>query len=182
MFDVLTIPNFIDPAPVLAELRGATAVAATVYGGRNQVESNVRRTKRLAASDELRSTILRHLRDIKPRVEEHFGVTTDEVEEPQFLHYEEGDFFVPHQDGNTPLIHDQTLARRISLVLFLSAPETHEGGALTLHGSYPNWDDRQIVDTAPGTLIAFRAETTHEVTPLTRGERFTIVSWYRVAS
>ena len=182
MFDVLTIPSFIDPAPVIAELRNATAVAATVYGGRNNVESNVRRTKRLAASDELHSTILRHLRDIKPKIEEHFGITTDEIEEPQFLHYEEGDFFVAHQDGNTPVIRDQTLARRISLVVFLSDPSAYEGGALTLHGSYPNWEDRQTIEADAGSLIAFRAETTHEVTPLISGERFTIVSWYRVAS
>ena len=30
----------------------------------------------------------------------------------------------------------------------------------------------------PGTLVCFRAETTHEVLPVTHGERFTIVSWY----
>ncbi|MER9409217.1 2OG-Fe(II) oxygenase [Mesorhizobium sp. M0589] len=31
----------------------------------------------------------------------------------------------------------------------------------------------------PGSLVAFRSETTHEVTPVTCNERFTIVSWYR---
>jgi predicted 2-oxoglutarate/Fe(II)-dependent dioxygenase YbiX len=30
-----------------------------------------------------------------------------------------------------------------------------------------------------GTLVAFRAETTHEVTPVNDGERFTIAGWYR---
>ncbi|MCA1578026.1 MAG: 2OG-Fe(II) oxygenase [Acidobacteria bacterium] len=30
-----------------------------------------------------------------------------------------------------------------------------------------------------GTLIAFRAETTHEVTPVTHGERYSMVSWFR---
>ena len=38
---------------------------------------------------------------------------------------------------------------------------------------------RAPVLPAPGTLVAFRAETTHEVTPVTRGERYAIVSWYR---
>jgi predicted 2-oxoglutarate/Fe(II)-dependent dioxygenase YbiX len=32
---------------------------------------------------------------------------------------------------------------------------------------------------APGTLVAYRAETTHEVTPLTHGERFTVATWFR---
>ena len=38
---------------------------------------------------------------------------------------------------------------------------------------------RVPVVPAPRTLVAFRAETTHEVTPVTRGERSAIVSWYR---
>jgi len=181
MFDVFTIDNFIDPVPVVAELRNATAVAATVYGGRNDVESNVRRTKRLAPPDELRALIVQRFHSVKAQIDEHFGVSTDVVEEPQFLHYEEGDFFVAHQDGNTPVIRDQTLARRISLVVFLSDPSSYEGGALTLHGWYPDWEKRHVIAAEAGTLIAFRAETTHEVTPLTSGERFTIVSWYRVA-
>ena len=33
--------------------------------------------------------------------------------------------------------------------------------------------------TTAGTLVAFRAEKTHEVTAVTRGERFTVVTWYR---
>jgi predicted 2-oxoglutarate/Fe(II)-dependent dioxygenase YbiX len=33
----------------------------------------------------------------------------------------------------------------------------------------------------PGSLVAFRSETTHEVIPVTHGERFTVVSWYRGA-
>jgi SM-20-related protein len=36
-----------------------------------------------------------------------------------------------------------------------------------------------VMPNAPGTLVAYRAETTHEVTPVTHGERFTIVSWFR---
>ena len=31
----------------------------------------------------------------------------------------------------------------------------------------------------PVTLVAFRAETTHEVTPVTHGERHSIVYWLR---
>jgi len=28
-------------------------------------------------------------------------------------------------------------------------------------------------------LVAFRSETTHEVTPVTHGERYSIASWFR---
>jgi predicted 2-oxoglutarate/Fe(II)-dependent dioxygenase YbiX len=50
---------------------------------------------------------------------------------------------------------------------------------LTLHGSYPDYNVRHPVIGEPGTLVAFRSETTHEVTPVTHGQRYTIVSWYR---
>jgi len=69
-------------------------------------------------------------------------------------------------------------------VIFLSAfsravaPESYGGGALVLHGPYSGPDLRVPLAPAPGTLICFRAETTHEVMPVTHGERFTIVSWY----
>jgi SM-20-related protein len=35
--------------------------------------------------------------------------------------------------------------------------------------------------TAPGTLIAFRSETTHEVTMVTHGLRYSIATWLRGA-
>jgi SM-20-related protein len=123
----------------------------------------------------------------KQELERHFGVPLGQCEEPQFLRYETGDFFVPHQDGNTPLIHDQSRFRKISVVLFLNAqseepsPGAYGGGSLVLHGHYSGPSLCVPVVPAPGTLVAFRAETTHEVTPVTHGERFTIVSWYRGA-
>jgi SM-20-related protein len=37
----------------------------------------------------------------------------------------------------------------------------------------------QSLAAAPGTLVAFPSETTHEVLPITDGERLSVVSWYR---
>ena len=49
---------------------------------------------------------MRLLLNLKETIEEHFGINVGECEEPQFLRYRTGDFFVAHQDGNTPLIFD----------------------------------------------------------------------------
>jgi SM-20-related protein len=178
--ELLTLPRFLDPAEIFAEVRNATATAATVYGGRSAVESNVRRTKKLDVSPATRDFVVQRLMEQKDAIASHFGVSVDECEEPQFLRYEQGDFFVAHQDGNTPLIRDFTLQRKLSVVIFLSDPRDYDGGVLVFHGRYPDTELRQTVAPEPGTLVAFRAETTHEVTPLTRGERFTIASWFRV--
>jgi predicted 2-oxoglutarate/Fe(II)-dependent dioxygenase YbiX len=182
---MFTIPEFFDAATraqILAELREASANEATVYGGARSVDTQVRRTKKVAASESTRALVLRTLEARRNEIERQFGVATDEIEEPQFLRYTAGDFFVAHQDGNTPLIRDDTRFRKVSLVIFLSDRGDYDGGELQLQGKYPDYDVREIAPAEPGTLVAFPAETTHEVTPLTRGERYSIVSWYRVSS
>lgn len=174
---IFVLDDFFDPAEILPALREAAAVEANVYGSDRAVDLRVRRTQKLSVSSELRASVHALLAAAQPRLAAHFEVTLDHFEEPQFLRYLPGDFFVAHQDGNTPLIHDDTRHRRVSVVLFVNAE--YGGGALTLHGRYPEWEKREVVPARPGSLVAFRPETTHEVTPVTKGERYTIVSWYR---
>lgn len=179
---MFSIPDFFDAATcarVLHELRNAPTSAATVHGAAQPVNVYVRRTRHVIASDETRALVLRKLEEQKRAIERHFDVDTTVIEQPQFLRYETGDFFVAHQDGNTPLLRDDSRFRKISIVIFLSGRGDYSGGELVLHGRYPDFDRRETAPADPGTLVAFRAETTHEVTPLTRGERYTIVSWYR---
>ncbi|HEX2189427.1 MAG TPA: 2OG-Fe(II) oxygenase [Longimicrobiaceae bacterium] len=190
MIDLLQIGGFLDPATlreVTEELRLAGGAPATVLSEKPEgaVQARVRKTTRVAVPPRTRERVSERLMERRAQIEAHFGVELGGCEEPQFLRYEEGDFFVPHQDGNTPLIHDQSRFRRISVVVFLStpsdapAPGTYGGGALVFHGSRAEPDLRVPVAPAPGTLVAFRAETTHEVTPVTHGERYTVVSWFR---
>jgi SM-20-related protein len=73
----------------------------------------------------------------------------------------------------------------VSVVIFLSAqsehpaPETFCGGSLVLHAPFGQAEPRLTLAPAPGTLVAFPSETTHEVLPITHGERLSVVSWYR---
>ncbi len=182
MFDVLVIDDFFDIATcerLVAELRTAHAEAATVYGSTagGAVQPHVRSVRRVNVSPELHELVSRRLVEHQAAIEKHFDVTLGTHEPPQFLRYEPGDFFVAHQDGNTGLLRDDSQSRRVSVVVFLNTGYT--GGELTLHGSYPDFDKRHAVTGNAGALVAFRSETTHEVTPVTEGERFTIVSWYR---
>jgi SM-20-related protein len=188
--DLLEIEGFLDAAmlaELVAELDAAAGSAATVLspeaGG--TVQAAVRKTTRVAVSPETRERVRQQLMRRKAEIEEHFGVTLAECEDPQFLRYQEGDFFVPHQDGNTPMVWDDSRFRRISAVIFLSekseepAEGTYGGGSLTFHGAYPNYGERVAASAAPGSLVTFRAETTHEVTPVTHGVRYTVATWFR---
>lgn len=172
-----------------AEMRAAGGRPAGLLGRDDQKPAwpEVRRTTRAEVSEATEGLVIALLSQQKPTLERHFGLALGSAEKPQFLHYREGDFFVPHQDGNTPLIHDESRFRRISAVIFLNhqsddpSPANYAGGSLVLHGPYSGPHLRVAMPALPGSLVAFRSETTHEVTPVTRNERFTIVSWYRGA-
>jgi SM-20-related protein len=190
MIDLIEIEDFLDSAAceaLRAELREAGGGPATVLGhdAAGSVKPQMRRATRAAIPAGTRERVTQLLLERKDGLERHFGLVLSECEEPQFLRYQTGDFFVAHQDGNTPMIYDDSRFRRISAIIFLSAqspnpsPGTYGGGALVFHGPYSGPTRRVPLAPPPGTLVCFRAETTHEVMPVTHGERFTIVSWYR---
>jgi SM-20-related protein len=189
MIDLLEIEGFLDEptrAELVAELESARGAPATVLSAdmAGRVDPS-RRTTRVAVSPEVRERVRERLMERKAEMEAHFGIALTECEEPQFLRYETGDYFVAHQDGNTPMVWDDSRFRRVSAVVFLSeraeeeAPETYGGGMLVFHGPYTAPRFRAAADATPGSLVAFRSETTHEVTPVTHGVRYTIATWFR---
>ena len=177
--DVFTIKQFLEPVlceSIVGEMKATEGSAATVYGRNTSgsIDTNVRSTLRVVPSRETIELVTQRLLSCKSAVEKHFSVSLNECEDPQFLRYREGDFFVAHQDGNTGLLKLDTELRLISIVIFLNA--RYDGGSLVFSSIHaPSF---QMV-AEPGTLVAFRSETTHEVTPVTHGERFSIASWYR---
>jgi predicted 2-oxoglutarate/Fe(II)-dependent dioxygenase YbiX len=189
LMEPLLLENVLDEATRMAflvSLRAADSVTAVVYGGAAPgVDLRVRSVQALQASDAMRESTKALLAALRPKIAAHFGIGVESIEEPQFLRYVPGDFFVAHQDGNTGLVRDDSEHRRISVVLFLNArslepqADSYCGGELMLHGRYPDWERRYIIPALPGSLVAFRSETTHEVMPVVHGHRYTIVSWYR---
>jgi predicted 2-oxoglutarate/Fe(II)-dependent dioxygenase YbiX len=71
--------------------------------------------------------------------------------------------------------------RRISIVAFLNgfSGEPQDG---CYSGGVLKFDDKERafdLEGETGLLVAFTADTFHEVLPVTSGERFTIISWFR---
>jgi SM-20-related protein len=188
--DLFRISDFLDRAAcdaLRAELREAGGGAATVLGkdASGAVQPMMRRATRAAMPAGTRERVTQLLMQRKGELERHFGLALGICEEPQFLRYQPGDFFVAHQDGNTPLVYDDSRFRKISAVIFLSAQseipssETYGGGEFVFHGPYSGPALRVPIAPTPGTLLCFRAETTHEVLPVSHGERYSIVTWFR---
>jgi len=187
-FDLLLVTSFLDAQTcrdLVCEMRRSPAAPAVTYGqgAPGSVNELVRKVARLTPSKETVEHVTRRLIDYRQKVGKHFGISLSSCEEPQFLRYRVGDFFVAHQDGNTGLMRlDTDRSRRISISIFLNRqsetpePDAHCGGSLV----FSDWRaDRELrLTSEAGTLVAFRSETTHEVLPVTHGERHVIVSWY----
>jgi SM-20-related protein len=193
-FNLFLLPRFLDPticADIRKELSASPTTPAPVYieGSTDLVHENVRRTTSLHPSDETISQIHDRLYQQKAALEAHFDLKLVDCERPQFLRYRKGDFFVRHQDGNTDQLEfDHLRIRRISIVVFLNdssiEPEADKfcGGSLNFYAN----DDVPASESSvfslkgeTGLLVAFAADTIHEVIPVVCGERLTIISWFR---
>lgn len=178
-FHLFLLRNFLDAdscASLKAELALAPTTQAPVYieGTEGTIHETIRKTRSLHPANETFQRVHERLLGQKSALESHFGTTLTDCERPQFLRYETGDFFVRHQDGNTHQIDfDHLRVRRISIVVFLN--DSFTGGSLTFYD--PTTTLPLMGET--GLLVAFRADTFHEVLPVTSGERFTVISWFR---
>jgi SM-20-related protein len=169
------------------EMGAAEGDPATVLGSAPQgrIMSRARKATRIAVDGAAGAAVVGLLERVQPRIATHFGRSLNGFEPPQFLRYGPGDYFVAHQDGSTSLVHDESRFRKVTVVILLSAqskhptPETFCGGSLVLHSPFGQARPLLTLALAPGTLVAFPAETTHEVLPITHGQRLTVVSWYR---
>ena len=107
-------------------------------------------------------------------------------EQIQFTKYKEGQFYGWHQD-HTPRANDEnTTQRKVSVVVPLSDSSDYDGGDLEFYDSVLNpqiSEDKKILKDdrtrQRGTIIAFPSFAYHRVTKVTRGERLSIVIWYK---
>jgi PKHD-type hydroxylase len=68
-----------------------------------------------------------------------------------------------------------TPVRKLSISIQLTSPEEYKGGELKLYDG--DNDEANVMDKAQGTLILFPSYVLHEVMPVTKGERNSLVTW-----
>ena len=83
----------------------------------------------------------------------------------------EGDFYSSHKD--TATLPGGTV-RKLSFTLQLSPPESYGGGDVLLYNSLI---DTVTLNRAVGSATFFSAYTIHEVQPVIRGVRYSLVGW-----
>jgi SM-20-related protein len=191
-FGFFTEPGLLDPveaASLREEMASAAAKISTVAEGEtaDEVDEGQRSSKWAQVSDETRARLQERLLTLKPALTEHFGHEFADCQPAQFLVYREGDFFGAHHDTSEDEdAADFVRERRISVILFVNgasdepAPDSFGGGALTFYGLMGDGGQSVglPVDAEPGLAVAFPSETLHGVSPVTHGQRFTVVTWF----
>lgn len=91
------------------------------------------------------------------------------IEGFQFTHYQEPDGkYRKHVDRGY-----NTQIRKLSLSIQLSDPSSYEGGDFALY----DCAEPIILPKEQGKLVTFPSYVLHEVKPVTKGERYSLVAW-----
>jgi len=104
--------------------------------------------------------------------EKYFKYDLTMMEKLQFTEYSADELGCYHQHID-PLVWNNPHNRKLSFVLQLSDPDDYEGGELKLYTS----KEPQVITRQKGLTVFFPSYTLHEVTPVTKGIRNTLVGW-----
>jgi PKHD-type hydroxylase len=98
-----------------------------------------------------------------------------EVYPPMFNRYEGGETFGAHVDNAVRLVpgSGRKLRTDISATLFLSEPDSYDGGELLIEDTY----GAHSVKLAAGDLVLYPSTSLHRVEPVTRGARLASFFW-----
>jgi PKHD-type hydroxylase len=98
---------------------------------------------------------------------------------PLFNRYSGGQTHGEHIDGALRPVPGSRLRVRtaLSATLFLSAPETYDGGELVIKDSL----GERRVKLPPGDMVLYPGTTIHSVMPVTRGTRLASFFWIQSA-
>ena len=176
-------------AHIRREMRESAAGPATLVRKKTVVvDEEVRRTRMVTVSAATDREITGQLSGLKPELDRHFHVELNKIQPVSFLRYRTGDFFLAHEDSAYEEDSADVLReRKVSVIVFLNsegghpAAERYGGGQLWFYGLMPDPRCKDLgfaLSGQEGLLVAFPAHLTHEVTAVTHGERYTVVSWF----
>jgi predicted 2-oxoglutarate/Fe(II)-dependent dioxygenase YbiX len=168
-------------AEISSEMQSAAAESGVILrGDGREVDERIRRVLCANPSPDTRRLVEARLESARPQIEKYFGVSLEANPMADFLVYREGGHYALHRDSSTDP-NRSNHRRRISVIVFLNGDGAYSGGKLMFQELIKEKDWERCafpLDAPTGLLIAFPAGLPHEVTPVTAGERCTIVSWF----
>jgi predicted 2-oxoglutarate/Fe(II)-dependent dioxygenase YbiX len=163
------------------------AAPAEVLDSEIVVDDAVRRVLDIEVDRSTLALVDLKLDNARAAIEAYHRLPVVEREGPSFLRYAPGGFYRRHRDHAADAAWPEAARRQVSLVIFLNSsrpvPEANEfsGGELIMFPEAPEHSPAgEPVEIVPqeGSLVAFRADTAHEVRPVSAGVRDVIVDWF----
>jgi predicted 2-oxoglutarate/Fe(II)-dependent dioxygenase YbiX len=160
---------------------------AEVLGGEIDVAEHERRAVHIEVNEHVLGLVEACLDSQREAIGAFFGRTLRSREGAGLLRYAAGDFYGPHVDRAEVASWPPAAERAVAVVLFLESSRDVDadggfsGGLLRVYGDGDGAMPADIV-ASRGTLVAFPADTPHEVTPVLEGTRDTVVDWFRESS
>ena len=98
---------------------------------------------------------------------------------PVFNRYQNGGHYGTHVDSALMRVSElnKTIRSDLSATIFLSEPESYDGGELVIEDVYGG----QAVKLAAGDMVLYPSSSLHQVTPVTRGQRMAAILWLQSA-
>jgi PKHD-type hydroxylase len=174
---LLSIKRVLTPEQV-AEC-GAALASASWEDGRNTAgyqAARVKRNEQLADSDPTALALGDMIVGALERTPQFVSAALPlKVFPPMFNRYGTGQDFGTHVDTAIRSVRGSSHRIRtdLSATLFLSAPETYDGGELVVEDLYGAHE----VKLPAGDMILYPASSLHHVRAVTRGERLAAVFW-----
>lgn len=107
-----------------------------------------------------------------------WGFNLSGQEDTQLIRYKSIDegFYDWHMDSFPPV---DGLQRKLSCVILLNDPSEYEGGLLQFKKDELDYKDGEapVLFEKQGSIIVFPSFLEHRVTPVTKGVRYTAVTW-----
>ncbi|WP_188150404.1 Fe2+-dependent dioxygenase [Teredinibacter waterburyi] len=137
-----------------------------------KVKQNQQLPENSALGEELANTILRRLGSHPQFIS---AALPHRIYPPKFNRYGTGGHYGIHVDAAVMGLprSDMTLRSDISATLFLSSPESYEGGELVIEGEF----GAQQVKLNAGDLVLYPSSSLHQVLPVSQGVRICSFFW-----
>ncbi|MGE0312815.1 MAG: Fe2+-dependent dioxygenase [Lautropia sp.] len=174
---LITIEGVLD-AHEAGEFRTRLDAAAWEDGARTagNLATQVKHNQQLPASSALAAALGNRLLQRLERLPLFTSAALPRrIHPPRFNRYADRGHYGAHVDGAVMMLPGTGGALRtdLSATLFLSDPDTYEGGELEIEGAF----GAQAVKLPAGDMVLYPASSLHRVTPVERGVRLASFFW-----
>lgn len=172
---LLTIPGLLNPAQI-EKIRDILAGAEFVDGRLSAgfAAARVKHNLELKQEPERLQRLIRIIMASLAHNETfRFGVLPHRVADPIVARYEPGMTYGDHVDDPIMGAGGPRFRTDVSMTIFLSAPESYEGGELTVRTTFGD----RTVKLPAGDAVIYPSSSLHRVAEVTLGERLVALTW-----